>query len=74
MINPEGEPGSGGPAAGYNLTVIVMTAGAADMVRPLKFTAILALNRGCGFQSVVGATHVAARLRGLFLRYSHGTI
>ena len=44
MINPEGEPGSGGPAAGHNLTVIVMTAGAANVMRPLKLTAVLALN------------------------------
>lgn len=44
------------------------------MVRSLELTAVLALDVSRGLQRVMGAAHVTARLGGLFLRYSHGTI
>src|SRR5215471_2421525 len=49
----------------------VVAAVRAYRVRPLQLTAVLALDVSHRGQCVMGAAHVAARLRNLLLGYSH---
>jgi hypothetical protein len=56
---------------GHDFARVVVTAGAADVVRALEFAAIRAFRRVSGNKRVVGATHVAARFRDSVLRDSH---
>src|SRR5215472_512090 len=55
-----------------HFALIVMPACQADVVRTLQFTAIRAFDVARRLERVMGAAHVATRLRGFFLRNSHG--
>src|SRR5690606_29462922 len=54
-----------------DFTTVVMTAGAANMMRTLQFAAIRALGRRGHSQRMVAATHVATRLADFFLGDCH---
>jgi hypothetical protein len=56
----------------HHLASIVMAASGADMMRTLHLATIRAFDVARRLQMMMGATHVAARLRGLLFRYCHG--
>lgn len=56
----------------HHFATIVMAASGADMMRTLHLAAIRAFDVARRLQMVVGAAHVATRLRGLLFRYCHG--
>src|ERR1700760_3158390 len=58
---------------GNHLAPIVIAAMAADMMRPLQLAAVRAFMMRFMRQSLMGATHAAARRRCLAFRNCHGT-
>src|SRR5690606_37083179 len=56
-----------------HFAAIVMTAGAADMMRTLQLATIAAFGMGARLQRMMRPTHVALRTGLLFLRNSHDT-
>ncbi len=58
-------------ASADNLTVVIMAAMAANVVRTLQLAAIGALGMRLGAQSVVAAAHASARRGGFTFRYGH---
>src|SRR5256885_15861183 len=51
-----------------DFAAVVVSAGAANMVRPLALAAIRALDHRCRLQRMVRAAHIATRFRGFLLR------
>jgi len=72
--SPTAEPDAmlrGGPGFGNHFTAIIMTARAANVVRQLGLATVRAFQMTNGLQGIMGTTHVATGLGGLFLRNSH---
>jgi hypothetical protein len=69
---PQGR--SGGGAFGVYVATVVVTAGRADMMRALHFTAIAALGMSIALECEMRPAHVAAGFAGFLLRYCHFSV